>query len=116
MELKQAIIIRADLGMGKGKIASQAAHASLAAIEKTQVKEKDWARQWKEQGQAKIVLKIAGKKELLELFESAKGELPAVLIKDAGRTQISPGETTAVGLGPAPENKIDKYIKDLKLL
>jgi len=84
MEMKQVIIIRSDLGMGKGKIAAQSSHASLAAYEKTLKKEPKWVEAWKEQGQAKIVLKVAGKKELLELFEKLKNLFPTCLIKDAG--------------------------------
>ena len=35
MNYKQAIVIRIDLGMSKGKTAAQAAHASLEAVMKT---------------------------------------------------------------------------------
>ena len=31
MELKQAIVIRTDLEIGKGKLCAQAAHASISA-------------------------------------------------------------------------------------
>ncbi len=34
MGLKQAIVIRTDLKMGKGKIAAQSAHASVDALNK----------------------------------------------------------------------------------
>ncbi len=116
MQLKQALIVRNDLGMTKGKIAAQASHASLEAYEKTQAKEPAWAREWKNAGMAKIVLKIQSEKELLELFERAKKKIPAALISDAGHTQTAPGTKTCVGLGPAPENLIDEFAKHLKLL
>ncbi|MBU0636503.1 peptidyl-tRNA hydrolase Pth2 [Candidatus Micrarchaeota archaeon] len=116
MEFKQAIVIRTDLGMGKGKIAAQSSHASVTAVEKTQQQELDWLLEWKNQGQAKIVLKVNSKKELLELFDAAKKKLPTALIKDAGRTQIAPGEPTAIAIGPAPEHLIDQFTKHLKLL
>lgn len=64
----------------------------------------------------KIVLKVDSKKELLEWFERLKKKFPTVLIKDAGRTQIAPGEPTCIGVGPAPENEIDEHTKELKLL
>ena len=116
MEYKQILIVRNDLKMGKGKIAGQCAHASLAAYEKTKIKEPNWLEEWKEQGQAKIVVKVGSKEELLEWFEKLKNLFPCALIKDAGRTQIASGEATCVGVGPAPENELNKFTKDLKLL
>lgn len=116
MDFKQAIVVRADLGLGKGKTAAQAAHASLEAYEKTLQKEPRWASDWRERGMAKIVLKIGGEKELLELFEKAKKKLPVALIIDAGRTQTAPGTKTCLAIGPAPEGAIDEFTKHLKLL
>ena len=116
MDFKQAIIVRHDLGMGKGKIAAQASHASLDAYEKAKRENPQWVEEWKNCGQAKVVLKVKDKKELLELFMKAKRTLPAALIKDAGRTQIEAGEETCVAIGPAPVPEIDKITKDLKLL
>lgn len=116
MEFKQAIIVRSDLQMGKGKIGAQSAHASLAALEKTLQQHSEWVSEWKMQGQAKVVLKIGSEKELLELFEKAKKKLPCALIVDAGRTQIESGSKTCLGIGPAPEEKIDEFTKHLKLL
>ena len=85
MTLKQAIVVRTDLKMGKGKTAAQCSHASVAVLEKV---DKSVVEQWKEEGMKKVVLKVSGKKELLDLFETAKRSLPATLIKDAGLTQI----------------------------
>jgi PTH2 family peptidyl-tRNA hydrolase len=116
MEYKQIIIIRNDLKMGKGKIAAQAAHASLEAYEKTLKEKPEWVSTWKKTGQAKIVLKTQTKKELTELFENIKKEVPATMIKDAGKTQIEAGEPTAIGIGPCPETKVNKFTKNLKLL
>ncbi len=116
MDFKQIIIVRTDLGMSPGKIAAQTAHASVSALEKTLKKEPKWVEEWKNSGQAKVVLKVSGKKELLEWFETLKKLFPAALIKDAGRTQIAPGEVTCVGVGPAPEIEIDKFTSELKLL
>ena len=113
MDYKQAIIVRADLGMGKGKIAAQASHASVAVMEK--VDKKIWD-EWQNQGMKKIVLKVQGKKELLDLFQRVKKILPASLIKDAGHTQIKPGEATCIAIGPAEEKEIDEFTSELKLL
>ncbi|MDD5148817.1 MAG: peptidyl-tRNA hydrolase Pth2 [Candidatus ainarchaeum sp.] len=113
MELEQAIIVRADLHMGKGKIAAQAAHASIEAMLKA---DKSDVEEWRASGMKKVVLKVSSKKELLELFERLKKKFPVALIKDAGRTQVEPGEATCIGIGPVEEKEIDLFVKDLKLL
>jgi PTH2 family peptidyl-tRNA hydrolase len=116
MDYKQAIVVRNDLGMTKGKIAAQASHASLEAYEKAKVREPQWAQSWRSAGMAKIVLKVQSEKELLELFEAAKRTLPAALIIDAGHTQTEPGTRTGIAIGPAPVDAIDAFTKNLKLL
>ncbi len=116
MNFKQIIIARKDLKMGAGKTAAQCAHAAVSAFEKTMQQHSEWVEEWKMQGQEKVVLKVESKKELLDWFEKLKKKFPTVLIKDAGRTQIAPGEPTCVGVGPVPENEIDTFTKELKLL
>jgi PTH2 family peptidyl-tRNA hydrolase len=116
MELKQVIVIRSDLELGKGKLAGQVAHASVSAYLKVAQKEKQIAAQWEEQGQKKVVLKVASEEELLSLYEKMKREIPCALIRDAGKTQIEPGTITCFGAGPVDAKLIDKYTNDLKLL
>jgi PTH2 family peptidyl-tRNA hydrolase len=43
-------------------------------------------------------------------------KIPYFIVKDAGLTQLSPGTTTAVGIGPDLSGEIDKITGDLKLL
>ena len=64
---KQAIVIRNDLKMGKGKLAAQASHASVSAFIKTQAKDKSLASAWLSEGQKKITLKVNSEEELLSL-------------------------------------------------
>jgi len=116
MALKQAIIVRADLGMGKGKIAAQVSHASLSAYRKAELADKWLARRWEAEGQKKVVLKVGGEAELLSLYEQMRREVPCALIRDAGHTQVDAGTITCFGAGPAEEEKIDKFTKALKLL
>ncbi len=114
MEYKQCIIIRVDLGMSRGKIAAQAAHASLAAYEKTPLSARV---AWKNEGQKKVVLKAGNLNELLSLHrEAEKAGLPTALITDAGLTQLEPGTVTALGVGPAPSGELDRIFGKLKLL
>jgi PTH2 family peptidyl-tRNA hydrolase len=112
--LKQAIVIRTDLQLGRGKMAVQVAHASVETFLKVPEKDK---KQWLTDGQKKIVLKVKNEADLLFIFNRAqRAGLPTSLIRDAGLTQIPPGTKTAVGIGPAAEEKIDGITGDLPLL
>lgn len=114
MELKQAIIIRTDLEMGKGKLCAQAAHASLAAYKKVPPRIKD---EWERSGMKKIVLKVNSESDLHKYFqECVRSGIPCSLIQDAGLTQLPPGSATCFGAGPADEKEIDKILGHLKLL
>jgi PTH2 family peptidyl-tRNA hydrolase len=113
-KMKQAILVRTDLKMGKGKLATQVAHASLEVYKKT---DKQKIKKWEEEGSKKIVLKVNSLKELLEYKKKANQlKIPNALIKDAGLTQLKRSTTTCLGLGPDDEEKIDKITKNLKLL
>ena len=116
MAIKQAIIIRSDLGMSKGKLAGQTAHASVSAYALAQKREPENAREWEDEGQKKIVLKVGSEGELFSLYEEMKREIPCSLIRDAGKTQLEPGTITCFGAGPADEALINKHTKELKLL
>jgi PTH2 family peptidyl-tRNA hydrolase len=113
----QVLVVRNDLKMGKGKIAAQAAHASIAAFLKSQ--ERKWGneyQEWLNEGMQKIVVKVDSEKELLHLFEQVKNKFPTALITDAGHTQVSPNTKTCIGIGPSNENDLKKYTGHLKLL
>lgn len=116
MGLKQVIVVRSDLDMGKGKIAAQAAHAAVQAMLKAKQKDEGLVERWLDEGAGKVVLKIGSEQELLELFEALRKKLPCTLIQDAGKTQIEPGTKTCLGIGPAEEREIDKYTAQLKLM
>lgn len=111
------MVVRSDLKMGKGKVAAQVAHASLAAAEASQGRRRSWYDAWKEEGQAKIVLKVDSELALRDILRMAKSAgLPASIVEDRGLTQLEPGTATCVGIGPAPEAEIDKITGKLKLL
>ena len=115
--VKQAIVVRNDLKMGKGKVAAQVAHASLEAAEAARARKPGWYEGWKAGGQAKIVLKVDSEEELQELFQKAKSAgIPASLIQDRGLTQVEPGTVTCLGVGPAPDQEVDGITGKLKLL
>jgi len=111
--MKQAIVARADLGMGTGKLAAQVSHASIQAYEKAGA---DARREWKNEGQKKVVLKAGGERDLFELADAAGREgLPHAVVRDAGHTQLEPGTVTALAVGPAPDEAVDRVTGDLSL-
>lgn len=116
MEYKQVIIVRTDIEMSHGKACVQVAHASLSAWEIAVEKHKKWAKEWKEEGQRKVVVCAESEEELRELYEKArKAKLPSSLISDAGLTELEPGTKTAVAIGPAPGEEVDKITRHLRL-
>ena len=115
--MKQAIVVRTDLKMGKGKLAAQVAHASLSAADVARERKSAWYEGWKAGGQAKIVLKVESEEELQKLYLKAKSAgLPVSLIEDRGLTQVEPGTVTCLGIGPAPDGELDEITGKLKLL
>ncbi len=115
--MKQAIILRADLGMGKGKLVAQGSHASVSSLLDALEKAETDAKTWVEEGQKKIVLKAASEKDVVAIFKDAKkAKIPCAIIKDAGLTQIPAGSITAVAIGPAEDGRIDAITRLLKLL
>ena len=117
-EIKQVIVVRSDLKMGKGKLAAQVAHAAVDAAETGRRKRPEWYETWRDQGQAKVVVKTeGGEPALKELQKQARSiGLPVALVQDRGLTQLEPGTTTCLGIGPGPSDQIDKLTGDLKLL
>lgn len=112
MPLKQVIVIRKDLGLKKGKLAVQVAHAAVLASKKSIFKE-DWERE----GQKKVVVECENLEELLSLYQKSLAEkLPTAIVQDAGLTQIEKGTKTCIGIGPDEEEKIDKITGSLKLV
>ncbi|AYV77461.1 MAG: putative peptidyl-tRNA hydrolase 2, mitochondrial-like [Dasosvirus sp.] len=114
------IVVNNDLGMGKGKIASQVGHVVglitediiRSAYECDDVSNNiDYMNymKWKK-GCAKIVLK-ASEQEILKIIA---GESKARCIMDAGRTQIAKNSLTVLGF--FPRNDLREKMKSYKLL
>lgn len=111
--MKQVIIARRDLGMSDGKLAAQVAHASLSAYENAPDQNQ---ADWKDAGQKKIVLQASTEQELHLLADQAsRSSLPFALVRDAGHTQLEPGTLTALAIGPAHDDEIDRITGDLPM-
>ncbi|SMN20616.1 similar to Saccharomyces cerevisiae YBL057C PTH2 One of two (see also PTH1) mitochondrially-localized peptidyl-tRNA hydrolases [Maudiozyma saulgeensis] len=121
-EVRMALVIRTDLKMEKGKVAAQCAHAALGCFRliATDPSKKSYnpvlTNRWLHGGQAKITLKCQNKEMMDELYAKALSlDVNAVVIHDAGRTQIAAGSATVLGIGPAPKSVLDQITGDLKL-
>lgn len=128
-DVKQAIVIRKDLKMRKGKIASQAAHASMAAVlnraglkhpqsDKLVIDMTPEMKAWVTGIFTKICVAVDSEEELLKIHNQAEeAGLACSLIRDAGLTEFDGVPTyTAVAIGPNKNIDIDKITRGLKLL
>jgi PTH2 family peptidyl-tRNA hydrolase len=116
-EIKQVIIVRKDLRMGVGKLAAQAAHASLMSYLESEKVDVRVAEKWLREGEKKIILKVNDEKSLERLHAAFRyKKIPCAIVSDAGLTQLPPGTKTALGIGPWESSEIDAYTASLKLL
>jgi len=99
--------------MGEGKLAAQVAHASLSAVQDADDRT---VSAWRGEGQTKVVLKVDGENALFDLADAAKrAGLPNAVVRDAGRTQLESGTVTALAVGPAEDDAVDRVTGDLAL-
>jgi PTH2 family peptidyl-tRNA hydrolase len=114
---KLVVAVRRDLDMGKGKIAVQVGHATVTVAEETRRRRPDWWKEWFNEGQCKVVVKVKSESDLLDLQRKAEDVgLASAIIHDSGLTQVEPGTLTCVGIGPAPAELVDKITGTLPLL
>ncbi len=117
MEYKVVVVIRGDLELSKGKMAAQVGHAAVSLALEAKSRRNRWFGPWWQEGQRKVVVRGQDMEELVSLKEkAARRGLPTVLITDAGLTEVPPGTTTCLGIGPGPEALIDEVTGHLKLL
>ncbi len=111
--LKQVIVVRGDLDLPVGKLASQVAHASLEAA----LRADETRDAWRESGAKKIVVRCSDASSLSTLHEECdRLDIPCYLVRDAGHTVVEPGTATALGVGPAPEGVVDEVTGGLELV
>jgi PTH2 family peptidyl-tRNA hydrolase len=111
------IVMRTDLNMSVGKMIAQACHAAVSCSEEAKrTQTKHW-RRWRDEGAKKVALQADSLEELEELAKKAESlDITYVLIQDAGHTEVPPGTTTCIGIGPHQEQFIDKVTGNLSLL
>lgn len=138
-EVKQVIVMRTDLNMRKGKMAAQAAHASMKLImdrmkyfeyakESTvwdgfyiwqlEAWESEPLHRWLHGVFTKVVVGVGSEEELFEIQRKAEAAgILTALVTDAGRTEFHGERTnTCLAVGPEWSDKLDKITGHLKLL
>ena len=135
--IKQVIVVIKALNMRKGKIAAQAAHASMKVFFDRKIEYFQASvpyavddphqmlislthemKEWVNGSFAKVCVSVDSEQELLDVYDKAReANLPCSLITDAGRTEFNGVPTkTVVAIGPANSEDIDKITGSLKLL
>jgi len=117
MGYKLVILMRKDLKLPAGKACAQAAHAAVEATLSSLKRNEEAVKKWRQQGQKKVVLKVADEKELYRYVQPAKDQgLAVAVITDAGRTVIEPGTVTCAGIGPVIEEELDRITGSLPMM
>ena len=107
--------MRTDLGMGKGKMVAQGAHATSRSTRR--VHQENRFLPWLAEGEPKVVLKVSSKEELQFLIKKAgAAKLNTGFIIDAGKTEFKEPTMTCGWIGPDTDERINPITKDLKLL
>ena len=129
MKTKQVIVMRTDLNMRKGKMCAQAAHASMKVLLDRMQRNKlqsgmqyqlNATKEMQEWLDGKFTKIVVGCNSLIELHglccEALIAEIPAAIIRDNGATEFKEPTFTALAIGPAEAEEIDRITKHLKLL
>merc|ERR1711920_182771 len=87
-------------------------HAVHSAVRRSAWQE---LQAWESSGSKKVTLKVDSEKQLFEIKKAAReAGLIAESIRDAGHTELEPGTTTVLAVGPALDTKVDPVTGHLK--
>jgi peptidyl-tRNA hydrolase, PTH2 family len=124
---KQVIVMRKDLGMRKGKMIAQGAHASMKVLldgahvtaETVAIPLDAATREWLVSGRfTKVCVSVDSEAALDAIVERARlAAVPFALIVDSGRTEFHGVPTkTCCAIGPAWAEAVDAITGELPLL
>jgi peptidyl-tRNA hydrolase, PTH2 family len=124
--LKQVIVMRNDLNIGRGKMVAQGAHASgMFLVHRLHMLASEYhatvpsdEMEWIATGMTKICVCVDSEAKLLEIAANAGAAgLRVHVITDAGRTEFGGVPTkTCLAIGPNESDAIDTVTGHLKLL
>ena len=110
------VVVRTDLGISKGKMAAQVAHAAVDCSLKSKKSDSSNFKKWFDEGQKKVVVKGQNESTLRDLQQHAREVgLVSSLVTDAGLTEVPAGTVTCLGIGPAADSEIDSITGDYPL-
>lgn len=115
-ELKIWILTRKDLKLSTGKFGPQAAHAAGTCMVLTERKGSSIVDLYLSQGQAKIAVGVDGEADVVKFVEMCRAaDLVAVMVQDAGRTELD-GKTLTVGaVGPCLKSDLPGAVRRLQM-
>lgn len=119
-EMTAYIIVNESLGMSKGKIASQSAHAILD-VHRFLLRNNIEHSRWTSYGE-KIVVVKASESQLKLFLSSYENKIPDINkfnlfpIYDAGKTEVESGSLTVIASTPITDDVKPDFIRELKLL
>ena len=124
---KQVIVMRKDLGMRKGKMIAQGAHASLKVLtdRRKNVDDETFAialtpamAAWLTGRFTKVCVSVDSEAALDAVVARARAaDVPVALIVDAGKTEFHGVPTkTCCAIGPAWSDEVDAITGELPLL
>lgn len=130
VDVKQIIVMRADLNMRKGKMVAQGAHASMGAIlpyvstcgpeyvEFDLHNHRGKVTEWLRGSFTKICVRVDSEDELMAVYENAMAaDLIACLITDNGHTEFHGVPTkTCAAIGPDLDENLAPITGALRLL
>jgi peptidyl-tRNA hydrolase, PTH2 family len=124
---KQVIVMRKDLGMRKGKMIAQGAHASLKVLtdRRRDIDDDTFAialtpamKAWLTGRFTKVCVGVESEAALDAVVAKARAaNVPVALITDAGKTEFHGVPTkTCCAIGPAWTDEVDAITGELPLL
>jgi peptidyl-tRNA hydrolase len=117
MTYKMLFIVNGSLSMSSGKMAAQVAHCAVDLFQQILDRRMMALNFWRISGQRKIVVRGDSAEELLDIEQrvSVNRSVVTSIIRDAGRTEISSGSITCLGLF-GTDNQLDPITGHLKLM
>ncbi len=123
---KQVIVVRKDLGMRKGKMIAQGAHASLKVLldrattdgASLAIPLSEPMAAWVSGRFTKVAVSVDSEEALDEIYTRAReAGLPCAMVVDAGRTEFHGVPTkTCCAVGPGWIEDVDAVTGELSLL